>query len=137
MNSLNRTSLIGNLGAAPELRRFPDGRPVATFSVATSEKWKDRKTGEAREKTEWHRVVAFDGLAEVVAEYASKGRQVYVEGPSRTREWTDKDGVRRFTTEVFAKEVKFLGPKTAGEVNDPPKQPVPSFDESGDDDVPF
>jgi single-strand DNA-binding protein len=136
MSSLNKVSLIGNLGAAPELHRFPDGGAKATFSIATTDKWKDRKSGEPREQTEWHRVVCHNGLAEVVAEYAAKGRQIYVEGPLRTRDYEDKDGVKRFITEIIAREVKLLGPKPAGETKEPPRQPLPGSDHQ-DDDIPF
>jgi single-strand DNA-binding protein len=136
--SLNKTCLIGNLGVDPELRRFPDGGAKATFSIATTDKWKDRQSGEAREKTEWHRVVCHNGLAEIVAQYASKGRQVYVEGPSRTRDYQDKDGVTHYVTEVIAREVQFLGPKPNGEAKEQqqPRRPAPGSDDK-DDDIPF
>jgi single-strand DNA-binding protein len=110
MASLNKTSLIGNLGADPEIRYMPDGTVVATISLATTDTWKT-DAGERKEKTEWHRVVFFKGLAEIVGEFLKKGAQVYVEGKLRTRKWTDKDGVDRYTTEIHAKEMQMLGKK--------------------------
>lgn len=99
--SVNKVILIGNLGADPEIRRTGDGRPVANLRIATSESWKDKNTGERREKTEWHRVVVFnEGLCGVIERYLKKGAKVYIEGALQTRKWTDKDGVERYTTEV-------------------------------------
>lgn len=99
--SVNKVILIGNLGRDPEIRRTQDGRPIANLNIATSETWRDRNTGERREKTEWHRVVVFsEGLCRVVEQYMKKGMKLYVEGQLRTREWEDQQGQRRFTTEV-------------------------------------
>ena len=99
--SVNKVILIGNLGADPEIRRTQDGRPVANLRVATSESWRDKNTGERREKTEWHRVVIFsEGLCKVVEQYLKKGSKVYLEGALQTRKWTDKDGNEKYTTEV-------------------------------------
>jgi single-strand DNA-binding protein len=134
--SLNKVSLIGNLGNVPELRWFPDGGAKTTLSIATTDKWRDRKTGEAREKTEWHRVVCLNGLAEVIAEYATKGRQVYVEGALRTRDYEDKEGVKRYITEIIARDVQLLGPKPNVEVKEPPARAAPASDEQ-EDDIPF
>ncbi|MGE0063243.1 MAG: single-stranded DNA-binding protein [Xanthobacteraceae bacterium] len=99
--SVNKVILIGNLGADPEIRRTQDGRPVANLRVATSESWRDKNTGERREKTEWHRVVIFnEGLCKIVEQYLKKGSKIYLEGALQTRKWTDKDGNEKYTTEV-------------------------------------
>jgi single-strand DNA-binding protein len=97
---INKVILVGNLGQDPEIRYTADGRPIANFSLATSETWKDKNSGEKREKTEWHRVVVFGKLAEICGEYLSKGRQVYIEGRLQTRKWQGQDGQDRYTTEV-------------------------------------
>jgi single-strand DNA-binding protein len=99
--SVNKVILVGNLGRDPEIRRTQDGRPIANLSVATSENWRDKNTGERREKTEWHRVVIFnEGLCKVVEQYLKKGAKVYLEGQLQTRKYTDKDGVEKYSTEV-------------------------------------
>lgn len=98
--SLNQVQLIGNLGNDPEVRYMPSGGAVANLSIATTEKWKDKDTGEPKEQTEWHRVVIFGKLAEVAGEYLRKGSKVFIEGGLRTRKWTDQQGVERYTTEV-------------------------------------
>lgn len=99
--SVNKVILIGNLGADPEIRRTQDGRPIANLRVATSESWRDRNTGERREKTEWHRVVIFsEGLAKIAEQYLKKGSKVYLEGQLQTRKWEDQSGQERYTTEV-------------------------------------
>jgi single-strand DNA-binding protein len=99
--SVNKVILIGNLGADPEVRRTQDGRPVVNLRVATSDTWRDKNTGERREKTEWHRVVIFsEGLAKIAEQYLKKGSKVYLEGSLQTRKWQDKDGQERYTTEV-------------------------------------
>lgn len=99
--SVNKVLLIGNLGADPEIRQTRDGRPVATLSIATSESWRDRASGERRERTEWHRVVIFsEGLCKIVERYLKKGAKVYLEGELRTRKWQDQSGADRYTTEV-------------------------------------
>ena len=99
--SLNKVMLIGNLGRDPEIRRTQDGRPIANLSLATTESWRDRNSGEKREKTEWHRVVIFsEGLCRVVEQYLRKGSKIYVEGQLQTREWEDQSGQKRYTTEV-------------------------------------
>jgi single-strand DNA-binding protein len=99
--SVNKVILVGNLGADPEIRRTQDGRPVANLRVATSESWRDKNTGERKEKTEWHRVVIFnEGLCRVVEQYLKKGAKVYLEGQLQTRKWTDKDNIERYSTEV-------------------------------------
>jgi len=99
--SVNKVILIGNLGADPEIRRTQDGRPIANLRVATSESWKDKATGERKEKTEWHRVVIFnEGLCRIAEQYLKKGAKVYLEGQLQTRKWTDKDNIERYSTEV-------------------------------------
>ena len=98
--SLNKVELIGNLGADPEVRYMPSGGAVANLSIATTESWKDKTTGEKKEQTEWHRVVIFGKLAEVAGEYLRKGSKVFIEGGLRTRKWTDQQGVERYTTEI-------------------------------------
>lgn len=108
MASLNKVVLIGNLGGDPEVRFASSGNAVANFRIATTEKWKD-KSGEMRESTEWHRIVVWGRQAETCGEYLSKGRSVYVEGRIQTREWEDKDGNKRLTTEINAERVLFLG----------------------------
>lgn len=97
---INRVTLIGNLGQNPEIRYTPNGGPVASLSLATSESWRDRQTGEMRENTEWHRVVLFGKLAEIAGEYLRKGTQVYIEGQLRTRNWKDDSGITRYVTEI-------------------------------------
>ena len=99
--SVNKVILVGNLGRDPEIRRTQDGRPIANLSVATSENWRDKATGERREKTEWHRVVIFsEGLCKIAEQYLKKGSKVYLEGQLQTRKWTDKDGIEKYSTEV-------------------------------------
>jgi len=99
--SINKVILVGNVGQDPEVRSTQDGREIANFSLATSESWKDKATGEKKEKTEWHRVVVFSsGLAGIVKNYVKKGSKVYIEGSLQTRKWTDKDGVEKYTTEI-------------------------------------
>ncbi len=113
MASLNKAMLIGNLGRDPEIRYTQDGKAVANFSIATTDKWRDKATGENREKTEWHRVVAFDRLGEICGEYLSRGKQIYIEGRLQTRSW-EKDGVTRYTTEIVADKMQMLGTKDSG-----------------------
>jgi single-strand DNA-binding protein len=99
--SVNKVILVGNLGSDPEIRRTQDGKPIANFSLATSETWKDRNSGERKEKTEWHRIVIFnEGLAKVAEQYLKKGAKVYIEGQIQTRKWQDKDGKDKYSTEV-------------------------------------
>ena len=118
--SVNKVILVGNLGRDPETRHTQDGRPICNMSVATSESWKDRQTGERRERTEWHRVVIFDErLAEVAQNYLRKGSNVYLEGQLQTRKWTDQSGQEKFTTEVvlgrFRGELTMLGSRGDGD----------------------
>jgi len=109
MASVNKVILIGNLGRDPEVRYTPGGSAVCNISLATTRNWKDKNSGEKMEETEWHRVVFFDRLAEIAGEYLKKGRPVYVEGRLKTRKWTDKDGVEKYTTEVMADQMQLLG----------------------------
>src|SRR3989338_1068547 len=113
--SVNKVILIGRLGQNPEVRYTPSGAAVANFSVATNENWTD-KSGQKQERTEWHRVVVWGKLAELCGQYLAKGRQVYLEGRLQTRSWDDKEGVKRYTTEIVAQTVQFLGgPREKGE----------------------
>lgn len=111
---INKVILIGNLGADPEIRYMPSGNAVGNVSLATSESWKDKTTGEAQEKTEWHRVSFFGRLAEIVGEYCRKGSKIYVEGRLQTRKWQDQNGVERYTTEIIANEMQMLDSKSMG-----------------------
>ncbi len=109
---INKVMLIGNLGADPEMRFTQNGAPVASFTVATTEKWKGQD-GQMKEQTEWHRVIAWQRLAEICGEYLSKGSRVYIEGKLQTRSW-EKDGQKHYTTEIVAREMKMLSPRTSG-----------------------
>ena len=109
MASINKAIIVGHLGRDPEMRSFPNGDQVANVTIATTDKWKDKQTGEMREATEWHRVVFNGRLAEIVGQYLRKGSQVYVEGSLRTRKWTDKDGVEKHSTEIRADSMQMLG----------------------------
>ena len=106
---VNKAILVGNLGRDPEVRYSPNGQAVANVTLATSESWKDKTSGEKQEKTEWHRVVFFGRLAEIAGEYLKKGAQIYVEGRLQTRKWQDKDGHDRYTTEIVANDMQMLG----------------------------
>ncbi|MEM7082894.1 MAG: single-stranded DNA-binding protein [Pseudomonadota bacterium] len=145
---INKVILVGNLGADPETRFMPSGGSVTNIRLATSESWKDKKSGEQREKTEWHRVVFFNRLAEVAAEYLRKGSQVYVEGQIRTQKWQDQSGNDRYTTEIVAREMQMLGGRGGGgggasaggsTMNQaPPAMAEAPADTGGfDDDIPF
>lgn len=142
MAGVNKVILIGNLGNDPEVRYTPDGTAVANFSIATSDEWKDKNTGEKKERTEWHRIVAWRKLGEICGQYLSKGRQVYVEGKLQTRSW-EKDGVTRYTTEILASDVRFLGTKDSANTARPsasiqePDMPGPSVSQATNDDIPF
>ncbi len=145
---VNKVILVGNLGADPETKYMPSGSALTNISVATTDSWKDKQTGEKVEKTEWHRVVAFDRLAEIMAEYLRKGSQVYIEGQLQTRKWQDKDGNDRYSTEIRARDMQMLGGRggdtgggfqgggrrsaPAAQTSAAP-QPEPEFD----DDIPF
>jgi len=141
-NGLNKAILIGNLGKDPELRYTPSGVAMATFSIATSETWTG-KDGEKETRTEWHRIVAFRKLAEICGEYLSKGKQVYIEGRIQTREWEDKDGNKRYTTEILANQMLMLGGRDAGDSGRSEAPPAPEFPGTpgsggaDEDDIPF
>jgi single-strand DNA-binding protein len=142
MSGINKAILIGRLGRDPEVRYTPSGVAVANFSIATSEEWKDKDSGEKKERTEWHRIVAFGRLGEICGEYLSKGRQVYIEGRIQTRDWEDRDGNKRYTTEIVAGDVQFLGGRDGADGSRPPGPPDADFrgaPASGpdDDDIPF
>ena len=109
MASVNKVIIVGNLGKDPEMRSFPSGDQVANVTIATTDKWKDKASGEMKEATEWHRIVFNGRLAEIVGQYLRKGSQVYVEGSLRTRKWTDQSGVEKFTTEIRADQMQMLG----------------------------
>ena len=133
---INKAILIGNLGADPEVRYTQSGSAVANFNLATTETW--TKDGKKEEKTDWHRVVAFARLGEICGEYLSKGSRVYIEGRIQTRQWDDKDGNKRYTTEIVAREMKMLSPKGASSAGDSGYDEQPPLPEpSMGDDVPF
>jgi len=111
---INKVILVGNIGKDPETRYMPNGKAVTNFSVATSEGWTDKQSGDKQERTEWHNVVLFEKLAEIAAEYLRKGSQVYIEGSLRTRKWQDKEGKDRYTTEIVAREMQMLGGRGGG-----------------------
>ncbi len=145
---VNKVILIGNLGRDPEVRYMPSGGAVANVTLATSESWKDRQTGETQERTEWHNVVFFNRLAEIAGEYLRKGSKIYVEGSLRTRKWQGKDGQDRYTTEIIASEMQMLDSRGSGGGSAParsqrqeqddyePMQPSQGM-EDFDDDIPF
>ena len=155
---VNKVILVGNVGGEPEVRYMPSGGAVTNLSIATSESWKDKQTGQPQERTEWHRVVFFNRLAEIAGEYVRKGSKLYVEGSLRTRQW-EQDGVKRYTTEIVASEMQMLDSRQSGEaytappnqppqqrpVSAPPAQSAPQqpqqqpggFDADFDDDIPF
>ena len=135
MSSVNKVILIGNLGRDPEVRSMSSGDPVVNLSLATSERWKDKSSGEQREKTEWHRVVVFDErLCDVAQKYLRRGSKIYIEGQLQTRKWTDQQGVEKYSTEVVLK--RFNGVLTMLDSrSDQSEQPAPQV--SLDDDIPF
>ena len=144
--SVNKVILVGNLGRDPEVRRLNSGKPVVNLSVATSESWRDKDSGERKEKTEWHRVVIFNkNLAEVAEKYLRKGSKVYVEGSLQTRKWTDKDGAKKYTTEVvlqnFRGELTMLDTRGEGgggrERTGASEAPASFQREEMDDEIPF
>lgn len=145
MAGVNKVMIIGNLGKDPELRHTPQGNAVANFSIATSESWND-KNGQKQERTEWHRIVVWGKLAELCAKYLSKGRQCFIEGKLQTRAWEGQDGQKKYTTEVIASTVQFLGgpgqnaERSSGADNSDPFGAPPDFENeapSQTDDIPF
>jgi len=145
MAGINKVILVGNLGKDPEVRYLEGGTAVANFSIATSETFKDRNSGERKTNTEWHNVVLWRGLAEIAEKYLKKGMQVYIEGKLRTRQWQDKDGNNRYTTEIVGDNLQMLGRKDENNANSnvtPPQTtptPNPPIENSTDevDDLPF
>ena len=165
MASVNKVILVGNLGQDPEVKYMPSGGAVANVSIATSDRWKDKQTGEQRERTEWHRLVFFNRLAEIVGGYLQKGSAVYVEGRLQTRKWQGQDGQDRYTTEIVVNEMQMLGgrgggqsggsaqfgggqqqqrsaprPQQQGQQQPGGPAPAPNYDGPGDDfddDIPF
>ena len=155
---INKVILVGNIGGDPEVRYMPNGNAVTTLSIATSETWKDKQTGDKQERTEWHRVVCFNRLGEIAGEYLRKGSKVYVEGSLRTRKWQDQQGQDKYTTEIVATDLQMLDSKAGGSAPNydmpasqeyqsapqaqAPRQAAPkqsmqeAFDEL-DDDIPF
>jgi single-strand DNA-binding protein len=161
MASVNKVIVVGNLGRDPETRYMPSGDAMTNIAVATTDKWKDKTSGEQKEATEWHRIAFFGKLAEIAGQYLKKGSQVYVEGKLRTRKWTDKDGVEKYTTEIIADSMQMLGSRqgmgggapmgdgyesnapasrpsqgAGGGASRPASKPAPNFSDM-DDDIPF
>ena len=144
---VNKAIILGSLGQDPDIRYTAGGAAVANISIATNEQWKDKESGEMQERTEWHRVVFFGRLAEIVGEYLRKGSQVYVEGRIQTRKWQDKEGKDRYTTEIVANEMQMLGSKSGGTTasfdqsqqpqQSAPAAPAKSSNDDFDDDIPF
>lgn len=118
--NLNQCNFIGRLGADPEIRYMPNGDAVANFSIAVSEKWNDKSTGEQKENTEWVRIVAFRKLAEIIGQYLKKGAPVFISGKMKTRKWTDNSGIERYTTEIYAEQMQMLGVKQDDSTRPPP-----------------
>ena len=157
MASVNKVIIVGNLGRDPETRYMPSGDAMTNIAVATTDKWKDKASGEQKEATEWHRIAFFGKLAEIAGQYLKKGSQVYVEGKLRTRKWTDKDGIEKYSTEIIADTMQMLGSrqgmgggsasmddaaygsapaKTASSGARAPAKQAPSMSDM-DDDIPF
>jgi single-strand DNA-binding protein len=141
MASVNKVTLVGNLGADPENRFMPNGDAACNIRLATTESWKDKTSGEKKELTEWHRVVFYRKLAEIAGQYLKKGATVYVEGRIRTRKWTDKEGVERYSTEIEANEMQMFGKaESQPRQNAKPAKPSPPSSGGGfndSDDIPF
>jgi single-strand DNA-binding protein len=148
---VNKVILVGNCGKDPETRYMPSGGAVTNISIATSESWKDKQSGETKERTEWHNVVFFNRLGEIAGEYLKKGSQVYIEGSLRTEKYTGKDGIEKYTTKIVASEMQMLGGKSGGDSYAPAQsqnkpasnqsyddhQSAPMVEEGFDDDIPF
>ncbi len=139
MAGINKVLLIGRLGRDPEVRYTPSGVAVANFSIATSEEWTDKNSGEKQERTEWHRIVAWRRLGEICGEYLHKGSQVYIEGRLQTKSWEDRDGNKRYTTEVLAQNMQMLGSAGKGGRAEPADKdfPVEEPITVPEDDIPF
>lgn len=142
---INKAIILGNLGSDPETKYMPNGNAVTNLSIATSESWKDKANGQDQERTEWHKVVFFNKLAEIAGEYLRKGSKVYIEGSLRTRKWQDQSGADRYSTEIVADEMQMLDSKPSDQDSAPDQRsikyaekhakPDPNFDE--DSDIPF
>lgn len=126
MASVNKVILIGNLGRDPEVRYMPSGDAMVNISLATTDKWKDKKSGEPQERTEWHRIVIFGKQAEIAGEYLKKGSPAYFEGRLQTRKWTDKEGQDRYTTEIVADRMQMLGSRSGGSARAMPDDEAPA-----------
>jgi len=145
MASVNKAILVGKLGKDPETRYMPNGDAVCNFSIATSEQWTDKGSGEKKEATEWHNIVTFRKLAEICGQYLAKGSQVYIEGRIKTEKWQDKEGSDRYTTKIYADQMKMLGGKRDGDAPAPRSERVPPASDPAqggsvadlDDDIPF
>jgi single-strand DNA-binding protein len=153
MSDLNKVMLIGRFGGDPEIKPLPSGERVANFSLATGDKWRDKTTGDMKERTEWHRIVAYGKVVDVIEKYTRKGSQVFIEGQLRTRKWQDKQGSERYTTEIVMQNIQLLGkPGDGGRENPPPGDPprthgnparqsatagAPAGKDDLDDDIPF
>ncbi len=162
MRGVNKVIIVGNIGQDPTMKYTASGTAICNISVATSESWKDKQTGEKVERTEWHRIVAFQRLAEIMGEYLRKGSQVYIEGKLQTRKWQDQNGNDRYSTEIVASQMQMLGGRgdnqrsggsqqgsgfrkledkkpdpIAAPANQPQSQPAPADDGFQDDDIPF
>ena len=143
MAGVNKVIVVGRLGSDPDTRYMPSGSAVTNVSVATSESWKDKETGEKQEKTEWHRVVFFNRLAEIASEYLKKGSQIYVEGRLQTRKWEDKEGNEKWTTEIVANQMQMLGERMSSGSSSNDRAPAQNTNKNEfanydfDDDIPF
>ena len=147
MASVNKVILIGNLGRDPEVRYMPSGDAMVNINLATTDKWKDKKSGEPQERTEWHRIVIFGKQAEIAGEYLKKGSPAYFEGRLQTRKWTDKEGQDRYTTEIVADRMQMLGSRSGGSArpmpdDEPVSRPASTAQQGGgiddlEDDIPF
>ncbi len=141
MSSINKVILVGNLGADPEVRQLTDGSTVCNLRIATTDKWKDKVSGDPKETTEWHRIVLYRRLGEVAGQYLRKGSSIYIEGRLRTRKWADRDNIERYTTEIEATEMKMLGGRREREATPaemPATQPISApLAYNVDDEIPF
>ena len=140
MSSVNKALIIGNLGQDPEIKYTQSGSPVANLSVATSERWKDKNTGEQKEQTEWHRVVVFGRLAEIAEQYLKKGSKVFIEGKIQTRDWEDSEGNKKYTTEVVAREMTMLDSRASMDSNASSSDNSAkdaAKDDNSEEDIPF
>ena len=137
-NGLNKVLIIGNLGADPDIKYTQAGSPVANLSIATSERWKDKTSGEQKEQVEWHRVVIFGRLAEIAEQYLKKGSKIFVQGKLQTRDWEDSEGKKRYTTEVIAREMTMLDSRGDSDASSQASSPAPKQDnDKSEEDIPF